>query len=219
MISSSKNIEDYYSEAFQIDKQKIKALGLPRLDYYFENHDLNKIKSDLDSYLKDLTNNSVKVDKVKYDEYEDSVKELTEWVQYQKILIEVLRQMSDLKYALGLGRISSEECYSLYSECMKEVDIVRNAVTQWHEKHLTSFDIDVDAKRRKRQSLEAVLYKLPGLIKDDLNYKSVEKDTVNMIQEQIDMKKDNVVHIEDRKRYEEDVELIIKDGKVYYLME
>ena len=46
LISSSKNIEDYYSEAFQIDKQKIKALGLPRLDYYFENHDLNKIKSD-----------------------------------------------------------------------------------------------------------------------------------------------------------------------------
>ena len=46
LISSSKNIEDYYSEAFQIDKEKIKALGLPRLDYYFENHDLNKIKSD-----------------------------------------------------------------------------------------------------------------------------------------------------------------------------
>ena len=47
LITSSKNIEDYYAEAFQIDKQKIKALGLPRLDYYFENHDLNKIKSEL----------------------------------------------------------------------------------------------------------------------------------------------------------------------------
>ena len=46
LISSSKKIEDYYSEAFQIDKSKIKALGLPRLDYYFENHDLNKLKGD-----------------------------------------------------------------------------------------------------------------------------------------------------------------------------
>ena len=46
LITSSKRIEDYYAEAFQIDKSKIKALGLPRLDYYFENHDLNKIKSE-----------------------------------------------------------------------------------------------------------------------------------------------------------------------------
>ena len=44
LISSSKKIEDYYAEAFQIDKSKIKPLGLPRLDYYFENHDLNKLK-------------------------------------------------------------------------------------------------------------------------------------------------------------------------------
>ena len=46
LITSSKNIEDYYAEAFQINKEKIKPLGLPRLDYYFENHDLSKIKED-----------------------------------------------------------------------------------------------------------------------------------------------------------------------------
>ena len=46
LISSSEKIEDYYAEAFQIDKSKIKALGLPRLDYYFENHDLDRLKED-----------------------------------------------------------------------------------------------------------------------------------------------------------------------------
>ena len=45
LIVSSKNIEDYYSEAFQISKDKIKPLGLPRADYYFENHDINDLKS------------------------------------------------------------------------------------------------------------------------------------------------------------------------------
>lgn len=45
LITSSKNIEDYYSEAFQISKDKIKPLGLPRADYYFENHDVNDLKS------------------------------------------------------------------------------------------------------------------------------------------------------------------------------
>ena len=46
LIVSSKNIEDNYSEAFQIPKDKIKALGLPRADYYFENHDIDGLKSD-----------------------------------------------------------------------------------------------------------------------------------------------------------------------------
>ena len=46
MIVTSKKIVDYYSEAFQIEKSKIKPLGLPRMDYYFENHDLNKLKED-----------------------------------------------------------------------------------------------------------------------------------------------------------------------------
>lgn len=44
LIVTSKNIEDFYSEAFQIDKSKIRSLGLPRADYYFENHDVDELK-------------------------------------------------------------------------------------------------------------------------------------------------------------------------------
>ena len=46
LIVTSKKIIDCYAEAFQISKNKIKPLGLPRMDYYFENHDLDKLKSD-----------------------------------------------------------------------------------------------------------------------------------------------------------------------------
>ena len=44
LIITSKFNEDYYSEAFQIDKSKIKPLGLPRADYYFENHNIDKLR-------------------------------------------------------------------------------------------------------------------------------------------------------------------------------
>ncbi|MBP3791475.1 MAG: CDP-glycerol glycerophosphotransferase family protein [Methanobrevibacter sp.] len=44
LIVTSDKIKGYYSEAFQMPESKIKALGLPRMDYYFENHDLDKIK-------------------------------------------------------------------------------------------------------------------------------------------------------------------------------
>ena len=47
LIISSKNIEKQYAEAFQIDKSKIQPLGVPRIDYYFENHDIDKLKQDL----------------------------------------------------------------------------------------------------------------------------------------------------------------------------
>lgn len=45
LIVSSKNIIGYYSEAFQMPEDKIKPLGLPRADYYFEDHDINDLKS------------------------------------------------------------------------------------------------------------------------------------------------------------------------------
>lgn len=46
LIVTSDKIKQYYSEAFQIPRYKIKALGLPRMDYYFEDHDLDKLKRD-----------------------------------------------------------------------------------------------------------------------------------------------------------------------------
>lgn len=46
LIITSDKIKNQYAEAFQISKDKIKALGLPRMDYYFENHDLDRLKSD-----------------------------------------------------------------------------------------------------------------------------------------------------------------------------
>ena len=46
LIVTSKNIIGYYSEAFQMPESKIRPLGLPRMDYYFEGHDLNRLKAD-----------------------------------------------------------------------------------------------------------------------------------------------------------------------------
>ena len=57
LIITSEYITDHYSEAFQIDKSKIKALGLPRADYYFEKHDTKKLR---DSFNKKYNLNSNK---------------------------------------------------------------------------------------------------------------------------------------------------------------
>ena len=72
LIVSAVEIEDYYSEAFQIDKSKIKPLGLPRADFYFENHDIDKLKEkfckryDIDSKKKIILNAPTFRDEEKY---------------------------------------------------------------------------------------------------------------------------------------------------------
>lgn len=48
LIITSEHVADYYCEAFQIDKSKIKPLGLPRADYYFKNHDVDEIRKKFD---------------------------------------------------------------------------------------------------------------------------------------------------------------------------
>ena len=45
LIVTSDDIKKYYAEAFQISENKIKALGLPRMDYYFENNDSKELKN------------------------------------------------------------------------------------------------------------------------------------------------------------------------------
>ena len=49
LIVSSKNIVDYYCEAFQISKDKIKPLGLPRADYYFKNHNIENLRQNFNN--------------------------------------------------------------------------------------------------------------------------------------------------------------------------
>ncbi|MDR1722006.1 MAG: CDP-glycerol glycerophosphotransferase family protein [Methanobrevibacter sp.] len=43
---SSKNLIKFYTEAFGVEEEKILPLGVPRIDYYFENHDIDKIRED-----------------------------------------------------------------------------------------------------------------------------------------------------------------------------
>lgn len=48
LFVSSDNVKTFYEDAFQIDKKKIMSFGIPRMDYYFKNHDLNLLRKKFD---------------------------------------------------------------------------------------------------------------------------------------------------------------------------
>ncbi|RIY24671.1 hypothetical protein CJI51_07890, partial [Bifidobacteriaceae bacterium WP021] len=61
-----------------------------------------------------------------------------------------------------------------------------------------------------------VIHFIPGLFDDDLNFRAINKKTVDMITAQASVK--SIKHPQDTSDlYAEDVQLISKDGKIYYL--
>ena len=76
--------------------------------------------------------------------------------------------------------------------------------------------IDTNETRRKRAGFDGIVHFIPGLFNDDLNFRSIEKKTANMIAEQSSGHETS--HKADTSElYAEDVQLISKDGKIYYL--
>ena len=60
-----------------------------------------------------------------------------------------------------------------------------------------------------------MLFRSPAMFNDDYNYTSVEEETVSLIKRQQHL--DSKIQINEDNFYDEDVELIMKDGKVFYL--
>lgn len=150
-----------------------------------------------------------------YEAYEKVVGNAQNWFMYQKSLLNVLYKISDLRYTLHLGTVSREQCIAILPTYTKQVQDTQSRLAAWHEGTTERLKIDTDEVRRKRAGFDGVIHFLPGLFDEDFNYRSIEKSTANMIRTQASG--DNTLSIDKSELYLEDVQLIAKDGKIYYL--
>lgn len=151
-----------------------------------------------------------------YDTYEKKIGEAESWFQYQQILLEVMYKISDLTYALNLGAISRENSYALYLPYAKQSEGTLAKLNEWHDEHVKRLEINVEESRRKRQGVEGFFMGALGLFNDDFNYKKMSQSTIARIEHQAE-NASTVKGIEDDDLYQEDVRLIAKDGKLFYL--
>ena len=151
-----------------------------------------------------------------YDAYEKKIGEAENWFQYQHILLEVMYKISDLSYALNLGAISRENSYALYLPYAKQSEGTLAKLNEWHDEHVKRLEINVEESRRKRQGVEGFFMGALGLFNDDFNYKKMSQSTIARIEHQAE-NASTVKGIEDDDLYQEDVRLIAKDGKLFYL--
>ena len=148
--------------------------------------------------------------------YEKELFEIQNWHMYQKSLLDVLYRISELRYTLHLGEVSREQCSALIPTYSNQVSETRSRLIGWHQANIERLKIDMHEMRRKRVGLDGVIHAIPGMFNDDFNFKIIEKDTVEMIKTQSADSK-NAFEYDASDLYAEDVELIYKAGKVYYL--
>ena len=137
---------------------------------------------------------------------------------YQKSLLDVLYKISELRYALHFGQVSREQCVALLPTYTQQVIDAREELTNWHKDMIKYLNIETEEKRIKRFGLDRALYTIPSLFKDEFKYKSMAENTVKLIEEQ-SVTIGEIYDYDTSTLYTEDVQLIAKDGKIYYLPE
>lgn len=145
-----------------------------------------------------------------------TIGEAESWFQYQQILLEVMYKISDLTYALNLGAISRENSYALYLPYAKQSEGTLAKLNEWHDEHVKRLEINVEESRRKRQGVEGFFMGALGLFNDDFNYKKMSQSTIARIEHQAE-NTSTIKGVESEDLYQEDVRLIAKDGKLFYL--
>ncbi|WP_029319425.1 hypothetical protein [Butyrivibrio sp. AE3004] len=151
-----------------------------------------------------------------FDTYEKKIVEAENWFKYQQILLELMSKISDLTYTLNLGAISRENSFALYLPYAKQSEGTLAKLNEWHDEHVNRLEISVEESRRKRQGVEGFFMGALGLFNDDFNYKKISKGTIARIEHQADSCSTFKI-AEDEDLYQEDVRLIAREGKLFYL--
>lgn len=152
-----------------------------------------------------------------YKDYQCKVGDLKKLVSYQNALVTMLEEISKLTYLLGKGLISTERSYSSYIKYLELSVQTRNLLGQWHDKQVKALQIDIDKERISKSGFGAVVSAIPGLFDDKYKYNKLSQSLINEISTQAKAIPENSDNLE--QVYDDDVEIIIKGGKYYYLHE
>ncbi|WP_101908629.1 topoisomerase IV [Marasmitruncus massiliensis] len=150
-----------------------------------------------------------------YRDYQEKVDELMPLLEYQHILITVLEEISKLIYLLGKGENSREMSYYSFNTFLDQSNQIRSKLEDWHKNQVNSLGIDMDKNRRNKIGIESFFAAIPSLIDDKWRYKELEDGMSRKINAQ--KAGQQLMLTEPEAVYDNDVQIIIKDGKYFYL--
>lgn len=210
LVSHIKKIADFQTEI--LENNELRLSKIAQLDSLEE--ECTQLLGQANLTLADF----VKKTGLDYKAYEEALGNAQNWFMYQESLLDVLYRISDLRYTLYLGAVSRKQCVALLPTYTEQVSDTQERLTAWHNETTRRLGIKIDAIRRKRTGFDSVIHFIPGLFNDDFNFRTIEKKTVRMISAQASGHE--FLHdVDVSELYAEDVQLISKDGKIYYIPE
>ena len=210
LVTHVKKIADFQTEILENDELRLsKILQLDSLE-----EECTQLLGQANLTLIDFTKKS----ELKYKEYENILGSVQEWFMYQKSLLDILCKISDLRYTLYLGVVSREQCIAILPIYSKYVSDTQKRLTTWHKGVANQLGIDIEKGHRKRSGINGTFHSIIGFIANDdsYNFKRMEKKTIDMIKEQ-ELGHNKNYPIDTSELYNEDVQLIAKNKKIYYL--
>jgi len=147
-----------------------------------------------------------------YKAYQSTVEDFYTLVEYQNVLITVFEEISKLSYLLGKGNISRDMCYFLYSKYWDLSIQARNVLESWHNKQVVALKIDLNMNRMERDGMVGFIAQVPALNK--WKYKDLKQGIANKITHQSQVMP--AAAIKQKAIYDNDVPIVIKNGKYYY---
>lgn len=150
-----------------------------------------------------------------YKSYELELCTAQNWFIYQNTLLEILCRISDLKYALHLGSASREYCIASLPTYTHQVAQTQDRLAKWHKDTTERLCVDTTEAHRKRDGLDRAIHFIPGLFDDTANFRPISKSTAKMIASQ--SIGNPTPYLDESDFYVQDVQLIVKNGRIFYL--
>jgi len=188
------------------EQRKIKLVNLDDM-----NGSATELLSQVNETISSITKNTPKPE---YKVYQEKIEELTTLIGYQNVLIAVLEEIGNLTYILGKNNISSDLCYSLYNTFCKQSSYTRALLEEWHMKQIEILSIDLENNRKAKSGIDGLLSTIPALYDDKYKYTKLEQGLAEKINSQAHSK---LKASEMPNNIYDDVQIIIKDGKYYYM--
>lgn len=201
------------SSIFQVETIENEELRKRELDHLKNlEHECAELLGQANLTLQDYAKKSG----LDYEKYEKYVGEADSWYKHQQILLEIMGKIGGLTYALNLGAVSKDNCYAMFLPYAKQAEKSLKQLNDWHKENGLKLEIDMESNRRKKQGIEGFIMNIPAFFNEDYKYKPISDQTAEMISRQI-LGTAEVKPTDDKELFKEDVRLVAKEGKLYYL--
>lgn len=207
LINNIEEISRFSSEI--LENHELRRRELHQLNGY--KNDAVQLLEQVNITIQELTQKNL----TKILEYQSLVYEFEKLLGYQNILTIILEEISKLIYTLNLGEVSIEKCFSSFDNTLNHSNESRKLIQKWHQSNITKLGIELVKNRYKKQGIESLVAKPLLLIDNRWDYKPLESGLKKKIMHQ----RKNTETVTNRPEilFEENVELILKDGKYYFV--